>query len=153
MNILEKLLGDVDATYDQKCVPLLLLSGQELEARLGRISAHFGLTSLQTLILHYLEEGDFQSMTINELSECLSQKANTSRSVGQLVKMDLVTKERCTDDERVVYVKITEKGISLKKSTEIALQSMYTLGLDEKDGKVLYDLLLKVMMFQGNREL
>ena len=152
MNILGKVLDGIDVTYDQKCVPLVWLSGQEIDARMNRISAKFGLTGLQNLILHYLDDNEKGSMTINELSECLSQGANTSRSVAQLVKMELVTKARSVDDERVVYVTITEKGRELKKVAEEAMKILYTVGLDEKDAKMLYDLLFKVMTFQATQE-
>lgn len=153
MNILEKLLDGIDVSYDQKCVPLLLLSGQELEARLTRISGKFGLTYLQNLILHYLVEGEEDYMTINELSDCLAQKANTSRSVAQLVKSGLVTKTRSDDDERVVYVSVTEKGKALKEEVEASLGSLKSLGLNEEDAKAFFDLLIKVMTFQATQDI
>jgi MarR family transcriptional regulator len=151
MDILGKVLDGSDVTYDQKCVPLLWLSGQEIDARMNLISSKYGLTTLQNLILYYLDENKDGTMTINELSECLSQKANTSRSVAQLVKMEVVTKTRSEEDERVVYVTITDKGKELKKSAEESLSILNTVGLNEEDAKKLYDLLFKVMTFQATQ--
>lgn len=153
MDILSDVLEGIDTSFDQKCVPLLWMSGQEIDARMNRITTKHGVTSLQNLILFYLAESEEGSMTVNELSECLTQKANTSRSVAQLIKMELVTKERSSEDERVVYVTITDKGRELKKVTEEAMKPLYTLGLNEADAKNLYDLLFKVMTFQATREI
>jgi len=152
MDILGKIIEGKEVTFDKKCVPLLWLSGQEIDARMNRISAKFGITSLQTIILYYLDESENGSMTINELSDCITQKANTSRSVTQLVKMGLVTKSRSDSDERVVFVNITEKGKMLKSSTAEALSILYSVGLNEEEAKVLYDLLIKVLTFQSVQE-
>lgn len=152
MDILGNVLDGMDVTYDQRCSALIWLSGQEIDARISRISAKFGLTTLQNMILHYLDENEKDSMTVNELSECLTQKANTSRSVAQLVKLGLVTKQRSSKDERIVYVTITDKGKELKKAAGEAMNTIHTLGLNEEDAKALYDLMFKVMSFQATQE-
>lgn len=150
MDLLENIVESDEATYDQKCVPLLLLSGQEIEARLNRTSSKFGLSYLQYLILRLLSSYETGTTTISELGEHLTQKTNISRSVTQLIKMELVTKERSSEDERVVYVTITEKGTELTKTIDASMMSLYTLGLDEADAKALHDLLAKVMVFQAS---
>lgn len=152
MDILGNVLDGMDVTYDQRCSALIWLSGQEIDARISSISAKYGLTALQNLILHYLDESEKDSLTVNELSECLTQKANTSRSVAQLVKMGLVIKKRSSEDERVVNVTITDKGRELKKVAGDAMNVIHTVGLNEEDAKALYELLFKVMSFQATQE-
>lgn len=139
-----------DDSYNQKCVPLFMLLGGELEARLNGAVAELGLTHLQYIILHVLESKEDRKMTVNQISECLPTKVNTSLSISQLIKLGYVRKRRSEEDQRIVFVNITAKGSEIKGQADKLLQDLYTVNLPEDKAKELYDLfLLMLQNFAG----
>lgn len=93
-------------------------------AEIGRISAWitnrytvflkpYGISPQQFNILRVLRtEGDWLPMhTINEL--LINKSPNITRLVDKLLSKELVERNRSEKDRRIVYAKITEKGVSL----------------------------------------
>lgn len=148
MDILKQLLLLSKESDDIKCATALYMIGEQINAEVSKFCARYGLTLTQNSILNLLLESDEMELTINELNELLPKKTNTSRSVSQLINKRFVTKRRSEDDERIVFVKITEKGIKLVNESNTSILSEYKTGLTKKEAKELYSLLLKVIEFQ-----
>ncbi|MBF9017904.1 MULTISPECIES: MarR family winged helix-turn-helix transcriptional regulator [unclassified Oceanispirochaeta] len=145
MQIFGDSIQNPDESYNQKCFQLFLLLGGEMEARLNNAVTDLGLTYLQSLILYAINSGRDNSMTVNQISECLPNKVNTSRSITQLIKLGYVMKERSQEDQRIVYVNITDEGRKVKKLAEDALKGQLTVNLPEDKAKELYDLFLLML--------
>lgn len=80
----------------------------------------FGLTNPQFNILRILRgAGDWKTM--GDVKELMVEKSpNTTRLVDKLLDKGLIKRERDVNDRRVVYIKITKKGLNvLKKIDEI----------------------------------
>ena len=70
------------------------------------------LTKTQILILFALSGG--RSLNMSQLSSYLaSSKEQATRAVSPLVKDEYVTRFRSEENRKLVYVKLTEKGIQL----------------------------------------
>jgi DNA-binding MarR family transcriptional regulator len=73
----------------------------------------FDITPQQYNILRILR-GNGDWMTMNTVKERMIDKSpNTTRLADKLVAKKFVERKRCEEDRRVVYVKITAKGLKL----------------------------------------
>ncbi|MFY0546173.1 MarR family winged helix-turn-helix transcriptional regulator [Brevibacillus sp. H7] len=99
-----------------------------------------GITHQAVRLLQHIEKRE--NVTIGDLAKLLAVSHNTaSEHVKRLIQNGLVSKERSREDERRVYVRITEKGQEvLKLHTQLddgkLVQILERLP-DEKREKVL----------------
>ncbi|MFT5965688.1 MAG: DNA-binding MarR family transcriptional regulator, partial [Flavobacteriaceae bacterium] len=76
-----------------------------------------GLTYPQYLVLMILWEED--GLSINKITERLMLNTNTlSPLIKRMEKMQLLNRMRSTKDERIVLVRLTEKGKQLKSEAK-----------------------------------
>jgi DNA-binding MarR family transcriptional regulator len=76
-----------------------------------------GLTYPQYLVLMVLWEED--GLSINKITERLMLNTNTlSPLIKRMEKMQLLNRMRATKDERIVLVRLTEKGKQLKSEAK-----------------------------------
>jgi DNA-binding MarR family transcriptional regulator len=76
----------------------------------------YGLSPQQYNVLRILRGQHPKAATVSLLIErMLDKSSNASRLVEKLRRKDLVEREECPDDRRVVNVRITEKGLALLK--------------------------------------
>lgn len=106
---------------DQICFALYSAS-RAVTARYRPMLDDLGITYPQWLALMALWETD--GMTVNGLGARLGLDSGTmSPLVKRLEALDLITRHRSTDDERQVFVRLTEVGRSLE-SPSCALSQM-----------------------------
>ncbi len=87
----------------------LLKAGAFLARVGGRITAGYGLSQQQFVILKVVEEaGQISQREIR--SNLLYDKSNVSKAVGILVRKGLATIDRSPEDARVQVVEATDKG-------------------------------------------
>jgi DNA-binding MarR family transcriptional regulator len=73
-----------------------------------------GITYPQYLVLMVLWEND--SLNINQITEKLLLNTNTlSPMLKRMEKLQLIERNRSIEDERSVIIKLTKKGMQLKK--------------------------------------
>jgi DNA-binding MarR family transcriptional regulator len=95
-------------------------------------------------VIHYLDAAEADTMTVNELREALiDDSPNVSRILNKMVEKGLVRKERQTDDQRVVYVSLTEKGRKVHKRADEKITG-HNLNLSSKECQTLIELLMKI---------
>jgi DNA-binding MarR family transcriptional regulator len=83
-------------------------------------------------------------MTVNDLRKTLiDDSPNVSRMLNKMVDKGLVSKERQADDQRVVYISVTEKGRQLHQQADQRITG-HNLTLSAKDCKTLIELLMKM---------
>ena len=73
-----------------------------------------GITYPQYLVLMVLWEND--ALSVNQITEKLLLNTNTlSPLLKRMEKLELLERNRCSEDERSVIIQLTKKGRQLKK--------------------------------------
>lgn len=115
----------------------------------NKFMSQFSLTMPQFNILRILR-GAKEAITVNTVKQRMVEKSpNTTRLMDKLIDKGLINRERCSDDRRVVYVKISDEGLKLLSQIDNALQDsgkeiLVMENLTEKEACQLSDLLDKL---------
>jgi len=121
-----------------------------LAARQHKFMSPFGLSMAQFNILRILR-GAKKTISINTVKERMIEKSpNTTRLMDKLIEKELILRERCESDRRIVYVKISKHGLKLLKEIDDAFEDkalnskMIPTGLTEDEADQLSNLLDKL---------
>jgi len=127
-----------------KAAVLLGCTAQEIAHFVERELKEFDISREQLSVIHYLDTAEVDKLTVNELRETLiDDSPNVSRILNKMVEKGLVRKERQTDDQRVVYVSLTEKGRKLHKQADEKITG-HNVRLSPKECQTLIELLMKI---------
>lgn len=127
-----------------KSMLLIGCIAQEMKADMEQRLVPVGLTAAQIAILHALDYGPEDGMTVNQLKAVMIEdNPNVSRTLNRLVETGHVTKLRSTEDQRVVHVAITDKGRKAHHEGDAQMEDL-GLGLNEEDLETLYAILKKI---------
>ena len=127
-----------------KAAVLVGCTAQEIANFVERALKEFNLSRAQLNVLHFLDTEAREPMTVNQLRAALiDDSPNVSRVLNKMVDKGLVRKERQTDDQRVVYVALTEKGRRLHKQADQKIMG-HNVQLSPKECKTLIELLMKI---------
>lgn len=114
---------------------------------LNRIASALKPTNLslqQFNVLSILHGQPEQTATVNLITERLIDRMpNTSRLLNKLMDKGLIEKEKNTNDQRVVYIKLTPEGAILKQQARSIINSVF-VNLEDKEADILNELLEKV---------
>lgn len=104
-----------------------------------------GLTYTQYIVLLVLWEKD--NISIKQLCEPLLLDTGTlTPLLKKLEAQGLIKRERSTDDERTVYISLTEQGKNLKeRAVEIPQKMFCSTGLSVDDAVALHKQLNKLL--------
>lgn len=101
------------ASLEQEALLNLLRTSDQLHNRLGRMLRDFGLTPSQYNVLRILR-GAESALPCLEIADRLIQVVPAITGlIDRLEDQQLVERERCGQDRRVIYVKVTHKGLKL----------------------------------------
>lgn len=106
----------------------------------------YDLTMPQFNILRILR-GAGDVMAVNTIKERMVEKSpNTTRLMDKLIDKGFISRERCENDRRVVYVKITNKGLELLAKLDAAMKKtdLFPKTLTDEEAQQLSDLLDKL---------
>jgi DNA-binding MarR family transcriptional regulator len=117
---------------NQICFPLYTVSRLITKAYKPYLS-EMGLTYTQYLVLMVLWEND--NLSVNQISKKLLLETNTLSPVLQrMEKMDLLQRARSSEDERCVFIQLTDKGSKLKhKAASLPTKLLDILLTEEVD--------------------
>jgi DNA-binding MarR family transcriptional regulator len=133
-----------DFPIRDKAAVLVGCAAQDLANFVDRALKEFDISREQLSVIHYLDAAEADTMTVNELRETLiDDSPNVSRILNKMVDKGLVRKERQTDDQRVVYVSLTEKGRKMHKQADEKITG-HNLTLSPKECQTLIELLMKI---------
>lgn len=126
-------------------VNILYTSNWILE-RLKEFLADEDITHQQYNILRILNSSETPLSTLKIREQMLDKMSDTSRIVERLLKKELVNKQVCATDKRLVDVTISEKGLTLlhrleKKTDEL---DSITSHLNTEDIDIVNQLLDKI---------
>ena len=124
----------------------LLRTSDQLENRFGRLFREHGITASQYNVLRILR-GEGKPMPCLEIRERMVHVVPAITGViDRLEKQGWVSRERCTDDRRVIYVQITKPALALLKKLDKPIEELRSsfLGhLNKTELKELSRLLVK----------
>lgn|GEM_PF-808431 len=127
-----------------KAAVLVGCTAQEIANFVERALKEFDISREQLSVIHYLDTAETDKMTVNELRETLiDDSPNVSRILNKMAEKGLVRKERQSDDQRVVYVSLTEKGRKLHKQADEKITG-HNVRLSPKECQTLIELLMKM---------
>ena len=113
------------------------------------IFSECGLSELTVRQVAYLKTIDEQGdVTFSRLAEITrNSKPTITEMINKFVRMECVYRERCPDDGRVLYIRLTDKGQRIAKAEQAALHRMIERmmdSLDDQEQELLVRILQKV---------
>jgi len=113
------------------------------------IVSECGASEMTVRQITYLKTIDQQGeVTFSTLAGITSNsKPTITGMIDKFVKMDCAYRERCPDDGRIQYIRLTDKGRKIAKADEFALRQLVermVASLDEDELDFLIGVLRKV---------
>jgi DNA-binding MarR family transcriptional regulator len=113
------------------------------------IFSECGLSDMTVRQIAYLKTIDEQGeITFSRLAEITrNSKPTITEMINKFVRMECVYRERCPDDGRILYIRLTDKGKKIAQAEHYALQRMIEQmmkSLDDNDLDLLMGILAKV---------
>lgn len=129
---------------NQICFPLYACS-KEIVRRYKPYLDEIDLTYTQYIAMMVM--WDKKSITVKELGECLYLDSGTLTPVLKtLESKGYVSRNRSKEDERVLNVTVTEKGMQLREqAVDIPAKMSSCVEMSPEEAKTLYTLLYKVL--------
>ena len=129
---------------NQICFPLYACS-KEIVRRYKPYLDEIDLTYTQYIAMMVM--WDKKSITVKELGECLYLDSGTLTPVLKtLESKGYVSRNRSKEDERVLNVTITDKGMQLREqAVDIPAKMSSCVEMSPEEAKTLYKLLYKVL--------
>ncbi len=129
---------------NQVCFPLYAAS-HSITKRYKPLLDKLDLTYTQYITMMVMWE--HENVTVKELGDYLFLDSGTlTPLLKRLESKGFVTRERSKEDERIVDVKITDKGKALQEEAKnIPGEIGCTISLNEEEAKQLYSLLYKMI--------
>lgn len=102
------------------------------------------ISNQQYNILRILK-GANEAVTVNMVKERMIEKSpNATRLMDKLCDKGLIERTRCENDRRVVYVKISEKGLKLLDKINVDELGKPMNAISEEEAKILNAILDKI---------
>jgi MarR family 2-MHQ and catechol resistance regulon transcriptional repressor len=118
----EELLSKFESEQ-QKAMLNVLFTANWLRSRQTAVYKPFGISPQQYNILRILR-GAKGRMNMNSVKDRMIDRApNATRLTDKLIAKGLVERERCEEDRRVVYVRISPKGLELLARIDVVNRS------------------------------
>src|SRR5512136_362424 len=113
------------------------------------IFSECGLSEMTVKQVHYLRTIDENGeVTFSRLAEITrTSKPTITETINKFVRMDCVYRQPCSDDGRIQYIRLTEKGQMIARAEQQALRRVIRQmmeSLDEHEIEVLISILGKV---------
>jgi DNA-binding MarR family transcriptional regulator len=115
-----------------------------LDQKVNEFLKPFQISEQQYNILRILR-GSGEAITVNKVKQRMIRKSpNTTRLMDKLCQKNLIERTRCENDRRVVYVKISDKGLQLLDEIIFDELDKPLKPLTEKEARTLNMLLDKI---------
>lgn len=135
---------DVLKLENQICFPLYVVS-KEIVRKYTPFLNEIDLTYTQYIAMMVMWE--HKSMSVKELGKKLYLDSGTlTPLLKTLEKKEFISRERSKEDERVLVVSITEKGMKLReKAVKVPGKMAGCIQIDEEEASQLYSLIHKLL--------
>lgn len=130
---------------NQLCFPIYLCS-KEIIRKYTPLLDKLDLTYTQYIVMMYFWEN--KTSNVKELGKTLLLDSSTlTPLLKKLEKKGYITRNKSTVDERNLVLELTPKGDKLKdESIQIPNKIGKCIDIDEKESKILYNLLYKILL-------
>jgi DNA-binding MarR family transcriptional regulator len=113
------------------------------------IFSECGVPDITVKQIRYLKTIDENGeVTFSRLAEITrTSKPTVTEMINKFVRMDCAYRESCSDDRRIQYIRLTEKGQMIARAEQEALMRVIdrmVASLDEHEIDALIDILRKV---------
>ena len=110
---------------EQEVILNVMRTNDQFQNRFGRLFRVYGLTSSQYNVLRILR-GEGKSMPCLEVGDRMIQVVPAITGlIDRLRNQELVSRERCTEDRRVVFIEITKKALILLKRMDEPVNQLH----------------------------
>ncbi|MEX2174429.1 MAG: MarR family transcriptional regulator [Pirellulaceae bacterium] len=110
---------------EQEAMLNLVRSADQLQIRFARLFRQYGLTPQQYNILRILR-GEGSPLPVLEIAaRMITVVPGITGLIDRLEAAELVQRNRCENDRRVVYVSITEKAVDLLRQIDQPLIELH----------------------------
>lgn len=110
---------------EQEAMLNILRTSDQFQNRFGRLFRSYGLTASQYNVLRILR-GEGQPMPCLEIAGRMIQVVPAITGlIDRLEKQGYVSRSRCDEDRRIVYISITDKAIQLLKKMDNPVLEMH----------------------------
>ena len=138
------LAKEINSTFPNQKVKALLnikYTASWLDQIATELLKPHNISEQQYNILRILR-GASKEITVTEVKERMIQKSpNSTRLMDKLCDKKLIDRSRCESDRRVVFVKITKKGLDLLERINMADFHSYMYRLTDEEAELLNKLL------------
>ncbi|MFZ1688618.1 MAG: MarR family transcriptional regulator [Flavobacteriales bacterium] len=118
---------EIKSTFESeqhKAILNVMFTANWLKARHNGLLAPFALSVQQFNILRILRGAKGEKVNMQCVKERMIDRApNATRLADKLIAKGLVLRERCDEDRRVVYVRISRAGLDLLEQLDVAVRS------------------------------
>ncbi|WP_421383456.1 MarR family winged helix-turn-helix transcriptional regulator [Bacillus salacetis] len=124
---------------------LLYAASREMTKQYKTLLENLNVTYPQYLVLLLLWE--HERLTVKGMGEMLFLDSGTlTPMLKRMEEQGLIVRERSSEDQRSVFVTLTENGQSLKQKAADIPERVFSLaGNDEKESEILRNSLLKLL--------
>ena len=124
----------------------LLFTANWLNEQIGKILSEEGVTQQQYNILRILRGSATPLSTLKIRERMLDKMSDTSRIVDRLITKELVVKNTCEKDKRLVDITLSQKGLSLVDQLDQYNERIDALlkGINESEAKTMNQILDKI---------
>lgn len=124
----------------------LLFTANWLNEQIGKILSEEGVTQQQYNILRILRGSATPLSTLKIRERMLDKMSDTSRIVDRLIAKELVLKNTCEKDKRLVDITLSPKGLELVDQLDQFNDRIDALlkGIDESEAATLNQILDKI---------
>jgi DNA-binding MarR family transcriptional regulator len=124
----------------------LLFTANWLNEQIGKMLSEEGVTQQQYNILRILRGSATPLSTLKIRERMLDKMSDTSRIVDRLIAKELVLKNTCEKDKRLVDITLTPKGLSLVDQLDQYNERIDALlkGINESEAQLMNQILDKI---------
>jgi len=124
----------------------LLFTANWLNEQIGKILSEEGVTQQQYNILRILRGSITPLSTLKIRERMLDKMSDTSRIVDRLIAKELVVKNTCEKDKRLVDITLSPKGLNLVDQLDQFNDRIDALlkGINESEAKTMNQILDKI---------
>ena len=133
-------------TSQQKAIVNIRFTSNWMAQRQNSYMAKFDISMAQFNILRILR-GAKDFINVNTIKDRMVEKSpNTTRLMDKLIDKNLIERKRCEEDRRVVYVKISERGLELLSKIDLDFMDVFDFNdrISSEEAETLSNLLDKL---------
>lgn len=110
---------------EQEATLNIIRTSDQFQNRFGRLFRQFGLTSSQYNVLRILR-GEGKPMPCLEIADRMIQVVPAMTGlIDRLEVQELVKRDRCLQDRRVIFIELTNKGLEILKQIDEPVMDLH----------------------------